>query len=143
MTMQAITLTLDQAQMMVALSAQSTNELLEVVEITKKEYQQNVMKARETITSQAERIKELEAALTNEKAARQQEGSALRGALAAERAKYIAAAKVDAGRIAELGRRVDQESASIKNHRAVIANLIDHFESPGDANWQRARAILN
>ena len=139
----SLILTLDQAHMMVALGAQSTYELLEVVENTKKEYQQNVMKARETITSQAERIKELEAALALSEQKREEEGAVLRGALAAERAKYIAAAKVDAGRIAELGRRVDQESASVQKHRAVIANLINHFESPGDANWQRARAILN
>ena len=67
----SLILTLDQAHMMVALGAQSTYELLEVVENTKKEYQQNMTESRETITSQAERIKELEAALTSERAAHQ------------------------------------------------------------------------
>jgi predicted RNase H-like nuclease (RuvC/YqgF family) len=128
-----------------AVVAQSSHDLLLEVEKTKEVYEHHVKESQETITAQAQENQKLKAELESLKEMHARELVALRGAHAAEIARYVTAMKVDAGRIAELARRVDQEAASVQKLRSALAtqlSLRHPFGNDEQKIWDQARALL-
>ena len=129
------TLTLTPNQKVLVMMADAFSRNLATREKTREAYEQTVQGLRDVNQAQAERIQVLEAALAQSEKARKQEAAIANGKLAAAEAqhsvavkaaqlkhdsamkatttRYVTAMKVDAGRIAELAHRIDEQVKEI------------------------------